>query len=200
MEPYGLMWQEDLTPSLHPEAMLRLQEATRTPVCVSERLLTRWQHRQYVENGAARIVMPDLIWTGGISETHKVAVLASAHQVPIAPHDATGPVNIFACAQICMSAANVMMQEHVPAFYRGWYAQIVDPNLDIRAGYLHAPQRPGIGTRLRVGLRDRADALVEVSDQPGESFIDAWGDSPARSPELQAAVDRLRIERGPRPS
>jgi galactonate dehydratase len=197
MEPYEPMWQEDLTPSLNPEAMRRLQEATRTPVCVSERLLTRWQHRQFIENGSARIVMPDLIWTGGISETHKVAVLASAHQVPIAPHDATGPVNIFACAQICMSAPNVMMQEHVPSFYKGWYGEIVDPNLDIRDGYLHAPQRPGIGTRLRAGLRDRPDAIVRVSEEPGESFIDAWGDAPVRSPELQAEVDRLRIERGP---
>jgi L-alanine-DL-glutamate epimerase-like enolase superfamily enzyme len=143
--------------------------------------------------------MPDLIWTGGISETHKVAVLASAHQLPIAPHDATGPVNIFACAQICMSAANAMVQEHVPSFYKGWYSQIVDPNLEIRDGYLHAPQRPGIGTRLKADLRDRPDAIVRVSDSPGESAIDAWGDAPVRTPELQAEIDRLRIERGPRP-
>jgi L-alanine-DL-glutamate epimerase-like enolase superfamily enzyme len=199
MEPFGLLWQEDLTPSLHPEAMLRLQQATRTPICVSERLLTRWQHRQYIENGSARIVMPDLIWTGGISETHKIAILASAHQVPIAPHDATGPVNIFACAQICMSAANVMMQEHVPSFYKGWYGEIVDPNLDIHDGYLHAPQRPGIGTRLKLGLRDRSDAIVQVSDEPGEAFIDGWGDAPVRSATMQAEVDRLRVERGPGP-
>src|SRR5262245_52990124 len=199
MEPYGLMWQEDLTPSLHPEAMLRLQEATGTPVCVSERLLTRWQHRQFIENGAARIVMPDLIWTGGISETHKVAILASAHQLPIAPHDATGPVNIFACAQICMSAPNAMVQEHVPSFHKGWYGQVVEPNLEIRDGYLHAPQRPGIGTRLKADLRDRPDATVRVSDQAGESPIDAWGDVPVRSPEQQAEVDRMRVERGPRP-
>ena len=133
MEPLEPLWQEDLMPLLNPAALRRLQEATRTPVCVSERLLTRWQHRQYIENGAARIVMPDLIWTGGVSETHKVAILASAHQVPLAPHDATGPVNIFACAQVCMSAPNVMLQEHVPAFHRGWYADFVEPNLEIRA-------------------------------------------------------------------
>jgi len=53
MEPLEPMWQEDLTPLLNPEALLRLQEATRTPVCISERLLTRWQLRQYIENGAA---------------------------------------------------------------------------------------------------------------------------------------------------
>jgi L-alanine-DL-glutamate epimerase-like enolase superfamily enzyme len=201
MEPLEPMWQEDLTPLLNPEALLRLQAATRTPICISERLLTRWQLRQYIENGSARIVMPDLIWTGGISETHKIAILASAHQVPIAPHDATGPVNIFACAQVCVSSPNTMVQEHVPAFYKGWYGEVVDPNLDIRDGYLHAPQRPGVGTRLKAGLRDRSDAIVRVSDQPGESPIDAWDETPGasqRSPRMRAELDRLRAERGPR--
>ena len=199
MEPYQPMWQEDLMPLLNPEALRRLQEATRTPVCISERLLSRWQHRLFIENGAARIVMPDLVWTGGLSETHKVAILASAHQVPLAPHDATGPVNIFACAHICLSAPNAMIQEHVPAFYKGWYRDFVDPNLDIRGGYLHAPQRPGIGTRLKPWVRERPDAIVAVSDQPGESPIDHWAPTPARSEAMQAEVDRLRRERGPQP-
>jgi galactonate dehydratase len=200
MEPLEPMWQEDLTPLLNPEALLRLQESTRTPVCISERLLTRWQLRQYIENGAARIVMPDLIWTGGVSETHKVAILASAHQVPFAPHDATGPVNIFACAHICISSPNAMMQEHVPAFFKGWYNDIVDPNLDIRDGYLHAPQNPGVGTRLKASVRERSDAIVRVSDQPGESLIDAWEETAfltPRSPRMRAELDRLRAERGP---
>ena len=94
MEPYEMMWQEDLMPLLNVEALQRLQSSTTTPICISERLLSRWQLRPYIESGAARIVMPDLIWTGGISETHKIAVLASAHQVPVAPHNVTEPVNI----------------------------------------------------------------------------------------------------------
>ena len=197
MEPYGIMWQEDLMPLHNPDALLRLQEATKTPVCISERLLTRWQFRQFIENGSARIVMPDLIWTGGISETHKIAVLASAHQVPFAPHDATGPVNIFACAQICMCSPNAMIQEHVPDFFKGWYGEFVDPNLDIHSGFLHAPQRPGIGTRLRPEVRERSDAIVQVSETPGESLIDAWDEAAQRLPETQALVEELRRQRGP---
>ena len=54
----------------------------------------------------------------------EVTVIVS-HQVPFAPHDATGPVNIFACAQICMSSPNAMVQEHVPSFYKGWYSWAV---------------------------------------------------------------------------
>jgi len=199
MEPYEIMWQEDLMPLLNPEVLRRLQEATRTPVCISERLLSRWQLRQFIENGSARIVMPDLIWTGGISETHKVAILASAHQVPIAPHDCTGPVNIFACAQICVSSPNTMIQEFQPGFYEGWYREFVDPNLDISEGFLHAPQRPGIGTRLRSEVRERGDAIVAVSSEPKESHIDHWYPTPARSEAMEAEVQRLRQERGPRP-
>ena len=197
MEPYEIMWQEDLMPLLNPEALLQLQEATRTPVCISERLLSRWQLRSFIENGAARIVMPDLIWTGGISETHKVAILASAHQVPIAPHDCTGPVNIFACAQICISSPNTMIQEFQPGFHKGWYNDFVDPNLDIRDGFLHAPQRPGIGTRLKPEVRERPDAMVIVSNEPKESHIDHWYPTPARSEAMESEVRRLRQERGP---
>ena len=182
-------------PLLNPDSLLRLQESTDTPICISERLLTRWQLRQFIENGSARIVMPDVIWTGGISEAHKIAVLASAHQIPIAPHDATGPVNIFACAQVCISSTNVMIQEHVPSMYKGWYGEIVDPNLDIRDGFLYAPQRPGIGTRLRAQVRERPDATVIVSNEPAESLIDDWEKVPVRTESMQAELNVLRIER-----
>ena len=196
MEPFEMMWQEDLMPLLNPEALRRLQEATRAPVCISERLLSRWQLRAFIENGAARIVMPDLIWTGGISETHKIAILASAHQVPFAPHDATGPVNIFACGHICFSSANAMMQEHVPSFYKGWYNDFVDPNLDIRDGFLYAPQEPGMGTRLKQGVKERSDATVVASDRAEWSAIDHWGPYAARGDATEAEVQRLKVDRG----
>ncbi|MBI4219729.1 MAG: mandelate racemase/muconate lactonizing enzyme family protein [Chloroflexi bacterium] len=195
MDPYEIMWQEDLMPLLNPESLQRLQESTKTPVCISERLLTRWQHRLFIESGAARIVMPDLIWTGGISETHKVATLASAHQVPVAPHDCTGPVNMFGCAQICMSAPNAMIMEHQREMWSGWYGKFVDPNIDIRDGWMYAPERPGIGTRLRPEVRDRPDAIVQVSDTPGESLIDAWDPTPYRSDDMQRELDEVHAWR-----
>jgi hypothetical protein len=91
-----------------------------------------------------------------------------------------------------------MMQEHIPAWQKGWYNDFVDPNLDIRDGFLHASNIPGLGTRLKAGVRDRADAIVRVSDTPGVSGIDAWGDAPQRLPETQALVDELEIEWGPK--
>ena len=84
-----------------------------------------------------------------------------------------------------------------PRLYKGWYNDIVDPNLDIRDGYLHAPQRPGVGTRLKAGVRERSDATIRVSNEPRKSLIDEWGTHPARTPESQARVDELEVERGP---
>ena len=165
MEPLDIMWQEDLMPLLNPDALRQLQDATNTPVCISERLLTRWQLREFIENGSAQIVMPDLIWTGGISETHRIAVMASAHQVPVAPHDATGPVNIFACAHICMNSPNAMIMEHVRPYLYGWYGDFVDPLPHIEHGWLSAPQNPGIGTRLRPEVLERSDCETRVTDE-----------------------------------
>ena len=174
MEDLDIMWQEDLMPLLNPDALKQLQDATSTPVCISERLLTRWQLREFIENGSAQIVMPDLIWTGGISETHRIAVMASAHQVPVAPHDATGPVNIFACAHICMNSPNAMLMEHVRPYLYGWYGEFVDPLPPIENGWLHAPQNPGIGTRLRPEVLERLDVQLRVSDE--SVMIDGMND------------------------
>tara|TARA_B110000014_G_C19914617_1_gene473264 strand:- start:350 stop:808 length:459 start_codon:yes stop_codon:yes gene_type:complete len=148
--------------------------------------------------------MPDLIWTGGISETKKIAILASSYQVPFAPHDASGPVNIFACAQICISSINAMIQEFVPPYHEGWYGDFVDPNLDIVDGFLNAPQNPGIGTKLKKEVKERKDSHIRVSNIPNENPIDDWETvdfmgkkSKFRSNTMEEELKILRKERSP---
>ncbi len=171
MEELQPMWHEELLSPLNEEAHLRLQQATKTPIAVAERLMTRYQHRRFMESGAARIVMPDLTWTGGISEVKKIAELASGHQLPIAPHDCVGPVNMFACAQICMAMPNVMIMEYNRAMHRGWYGDLIEPNFVVKDGFLMAPTEPGIGTHLKSGIRERADATVRVSNEAREPWL-----------------------------
>src|ERR1035437_4913490 len=69
----------------------------RVPQRIGEHLLTKYAFRQVLERTAARIVMPDPIWTGGTAGAIKIATLADVHYLPIAPHDCTWPVNVFAC-------------------------------------------------------------------------------------------------------
>jgi len=163
LEPYDLMWlEEPMTPD-PVDDLARLAREVRTPLCISERLFTRYAFRRVLELGAAHIVMPDIIWTGGISEARKIATMAEAYHLPIAPHDCTGPVNVFACLHLCASAPNAQFMESVRAFYRGYYADIVEPNIEVRDGHISFPTTPGLGTRLRPEVRDRSDAGVQVS-------------------------------------
>jgi len=163
LEPYDVLWFEDaLTPD-PVDDLARIVQETRVPVCVSERLFTRYAFRQVLERKAAHIVMPDIIWTGGISEGKKIAAMAEAYHLPIAPHDCTGPVNVFACLHLCASCPNAMLMESVRAFNRAYSAALVDTSLDVREGHIHFPTAPGLGTRLRPSVRERADATVQVS-------------------------------------
>jgi L-alanine-DL-glutamate epimerase-like enolase superfamily enzyme len=184
MEPLDMLWQEELLSTLNVDSHLRLAQNTKTPICVAERLISRYQYREFIEKGAAEIVMPDLIWTGGISETKKIAILASTYQLPVCPHDATGPVNVFACAHICMNIPNAMLMETVRAYYQGWYGRFVEPNLKIENGYLHAPEGPGLGTKLRADVRSRPDVSIRTSDTKGEYPLRS--SSPSRQWTLDA--------------
>ena len=118
MDEYNIFWQEEMIHPLNSKSHLKLATEINSPVCAAERLMTRYEFREYIENGSAEIVMPDLIWTGGISETKKIATLADTYQTPIAPHDWTGPINVFACAHISMNCQNVMLQETNRAYYK----------------------------------------------------------------------------------
>ena len=109
--------------------------------------------------------MPDLTWTGGISEVMKIAILASVHQMPIAPHDCVGPVNMLACAHIAMATPNVMIMEYNRAMHLGWYRDFIEPDFMIENGFLMAPTEPGLGTHLKASVRERTDATGRTSDE-----------------------------------
>ena len=168
MDEYNIFWQEEMIHPLNAKSHLKLASEINSPVCAAERLMTRYEFREYIENGSAEIVMPDLIWTGGISETKKIATLADTYQTPIAPHDWTGPINVFACAHISMNCQNVMLQETNRAYYKGWYDKFIEPNIVIKEGYLLAPEGPGLGTKLKKSVFERPDVHVEVSTKAYE--------------------------------
>lgn len=175
MDHLDMMWQEELIQPTNVENHLRLAEEIEAPICVSERLISKYQFREYLRAGAAEVVMPDLIWTGGITETKKICTMAEAEQRPVAPHDMTGPVNVFACAHISMNAPNVFLLETCRAFYGkgGWYEKVLENNIKVEDGYVLAPTGPGLGTRLRKDLFDRSDLTIQVTDTPGSHYH--WG-------------------------
>ena len=126
-------------------------------------MFTRYAFRDILEQRAAHIIMPDLIWTGGITEGHKIAILADTFHLPIAPHDCTGLVALFANLHLCSASTNAMILETVRGFYQGWYAKVYTENIVVRDGFAELPDKPGLGTALQEHVLSSPDSLVRVS-------------------------------------
>ena len=133
-------------------------------VCASETLSYTHAFREYLETGSAGVAMLDLSWCGGISEARKIAALAEARHVPVAPHDCTGPVVYMASCQFSMHARNALIQESVRAFYTGWYKELVTTLPKIEQGEVTIDfSAPGLGTELLPDLHKRKDAVQTFS-------------------------------------
>ena len=160
---FDTFWHED--PIRMDSLALLKQYApySKAPICASEILAGRWSFKDLLETGVAGIVMFDLAWCGGISEARRIAALADAWQLPVAPHDCTGPVVYAASVHFSIHAPNALVQESVRAFYSGWYNELVTHVPQPVRGFFETPPGPGLGCELLPELWRRKDAVVRVS-------------------------------------
>jgi galactonate dehydratase len=163
LEPYDVAWIEDAIQPTSAADLGRLARETRVPQAVSERLFGKWAYRDMLEAAAARVVLVDLVWTGGLTEARKIADLADAFHLPVVPHDCTGPVCLAASLQLCAHAPNAKVMEVVRGFVDGWYREVVDAPPEVAGGRAPIPDRPGLGLALLPDVRRRDDAAVRTS-------------------------------------
>lgn len=149
-------WFEEPVPVESYGALQQVREAVDAAITVGERLHTRWEFVPVFEGRLADYVMPDVTWAGGITELKKISTMAEAYYIPVSPHDASGPINVVAGAQVMMT---------VPNFYRletsrwdlGKYNEMIDTPLDNAGGSLRLPGRPGLGIEMNMDyLRSHA--------------------------------------------
>ena len=171
LEPFDIMWLEEIMPPDNVEAYVRLKTATKIPICQSERVFTRFGYRPWIEQHAADIIMPDVSWGGGITEGRKIASLADTYFLPITCHDTIGPVALWAAAHLLMHIPNALNMETVRGYIEGWYREVVTDELPIAEGFLSLPGKPGLGTRLREDFVNRPDARVQFTTQ---ADIKSW--------------------------
>ena len=158
LEPYNIGWFEEPVPVESYNALKQVRQNVSVPICVGERLHTRYEFVPILENGLADYIMPDVTWAGGISELKKIATQAEAYYVPISPHDASGPINVLAGAHTMMTVPNFYKLETSRAKLNA-YDVLMDHPLDIRDGCLHLSNRPGLGIEMNVDyLRSKAIA------------------------------------------
>ena len=160
---FDTFWHED--PIRMDSLALLKQYApySKAPICASEILAGRWSFKDLLETGVAGIVMFDLAWCGGISEARRIAALADAWQLPVAPHDCTGPVVYAASVHFSIHAPNALVQESVRAFYTGWYNELVTHVPRPVRGFFETPPGPGLGCELLPELWRRKDAVARIS-------------------------------------
>jgi len=160
---YEPFWLEDLIKMNNPAGLADIRSKVRSPVCASETLATRPIFRDLMERRATDIVMLDLSWVGGISEAKKIATMAEAFDLPVAPHDCVGPVTLVASIHLSLNAPNALVQETVRAFYTGWYKEILDTMPVFEKGFALPMQGPGLGTALNEERFKASDAVRVVS-------------------------------------
>jgi galactonate dehydratase len=160
VEPFGPYWFEDAIKGDDLDAAARFAASTHIPVAMGETLAGRSAFSNMIRAGAARVIMFDAGWVGGVSEAKKIATLAETHNLPIAPHDCTGPVVFTAGTSLSANAPNALVQETVRAYYTGWYRDIVTHLPPVANGMITPLDGPGLGTALRSDLLGRPDASV----------------------------------------
>ena len=150
-EAGNIDWFEEPVPVESYHALRQVRERVSAAITVGERLHTRWEFIPILENRLAEYIMPDVTWTGGISELKKISTLAEAYYVPVSPHDASGPINVVAGAHVMMT---------VPNFYRvetsRWdlskYNKFIDKPLDNSGGRLKLTGEPGLGIAMNMDV------------------------------------------------
>lgn len=142
-------WFEEPVPVESYKALRQVRDSVDAAITVGERLHTRWEFVPIFEHELADYVMPDVTWTGGISELKKIATLAEAHYVPISPHDASGPINVMAGAQVMMTTPNFYRLE-TGSFDLSRYNVFLEEPLDNRGGSLKVPALPGLGIAMNL--------------------------------------------------
>jgi L-alanine-DL-glutamate epimerase-like enolase superfamily enzyme len=160
---YSPYWVEDAIKLDSEDALARLRDATDVPFAFGETLSGVHAYKRLFDSGAADVVMFDFGWGGGISESRRVAALAEAYGLPVAPHDCVGPVALAVGAHFSVATDAVLTQETVRAYYTDWYLDLVTGLPSISAGRITPPAAPGLGVELQPDLLSRPGTHTRIS-------------------------------------
>ena len=144
--------------SEHPEAISRLNQQSPIPIALGERLFSRWDIKPFLQSGGVDILQPDLSHAGGISEVKRIANMAEAYDVAIAPHCPLGPIALAASMAIATSTQNFVIQEMSRGIHYNTEAgseeleTYLTPSskdvFTVRDGFVNVLDKPGLGIEI----------------------------------------------------
>lgn len=148
LEKFDPLWYEEPCPPENMTALAEVARRTTIPIATGERLTTKYDFARLIEHRAAAIFNFDAGQVGGILESKKIASMAEAHYVQVAPHVYGGPFIAAAALQLSLCSPNLLIMEGIERF-DGVHAQFVEPGFEWRDGFLLPPRGPGLGFELR---------------------------------------------------
>jgi len=166
LEPYDPMFIEEPVLSGHNDALPQLAQSTTIPIATGERMYSRWDFKEIFEQGTVDLIQPDLSHAGGISEVKKIASMAEAYDVALAPHCPLGPIALSACIQVDACTPNTLIQEQSLDIHYNRTNDVLDYLEDPGVftyddGYVELPEDPGLGIEIDEGfVREQAERDV----------------------------------------
>lgn len=153
LEPHRPLFIEEPVLSENMEAVAEIARMTSIPIALGERLFSRWEFKRVFEARAADIIQPDLSHSGGISEVKKIAAMAEAYDVAVAPHCPLGALAFMSCLQLAACSPNVVLQEmSIGIHYNVGYdltAYVKDTTIfAVADGMVAVPEGPGLGVEV----------------------------------------------------
>ncbi|HJV17119.1 MAG TPA: galactonate dehydratase [Bacillales bacterium] len=150
LDPYKPMFIEEPVLPENNEALREIARHTTTPIATGERQFTRWGFKQILMDGYVDIIQPDLSHAGGILEVKKIAAMAEAFDVAVAPHCPLGPIALAACLQLDACTPNAIIQEQSLGIHYNKGSDLLDYVKDhsvfhYENGYVKILNGPGLG-------------------------------------------------------
>lgn len=153
LEPYEPMFIEEPVLPEHNESLPAIAAHTSIPIATGERMFSRWDFKEVFEDGSVDIIQPDLSHAGGITEVKKIAAMAEAYDVALAPHCPLGPIALASCIHIDSCSPNALIQEQSLDIHYNRGSDVLDyledPGVfEYDEGYVDVPSEPGLGIEL----------------------------------------------------
>lgn len=149
LEPYGLYWFEEPCWPESVEGIAAIQQAVATPIATGERLIGQHAFRPFLERQACSVLQPDITHCGGLSEARRIAAMAEAYRVALAPHNPQGPVSTAASLELGFATPSYIICESVHADVP-WRQDIVSEayTIEPRGRFVRPTDRPGLGIEI----------------------------------------------------
>jgi galactonate dehydratase len=153
LEQFRPLFVEEPVLAEQAEYYPRLAEMTSIPLAAGERMYSRFEFKNVFAAGGLSIVQPDLSHAGGITECLKIASMAEAYDITLAPHCPLGPVALAACLAVDFVSYNAVLQEQSMGIHYNKGGELLDyvinkEDFKIIDGYCNPLQKPGLGVEV----------------------------------------------------